>query len=96
MEEKTISKNHKIVLNNRRTGSFTGILDVLSFDLGEVLLETEMGMLQIKGKDLHVNRLNLEKGEADIEGEIESMVYSEVPGIQGKQDGIFGRLFHTS
>ena len=96
MEENKLSRSHRLMLNNRKSGSFTGILDVLSFDLSEILLETELGMLHIKGKDLHVNRLNLEKGEADIEGEIESMVYSEVPGIQGKQDGIFGRLFHTS
>ena len=75
MEEKTINKNHKIILNNRQNGSFTGIVVVLSFDIGEILLETEMGMLHVKGKDLHVNRLNLEKGEADIEGEIESMIY---------------------
>ena len=93
MEEMTISKNHKIVLNNRRTGSFTGILDVLSFDLGEVLLETELGMLQIKGRDLHVNRLNLEKGEADIDGEISAMIYSEVPGSLGKSSGLLGKIF---
>ena len=93
MEEKTISKNHKIVLNNRRTGSVTGILDVLSFDLGEVLLETELGMLQIKGRDLHVNRLNLEKGEADIDGEISAMIYSEVPGSLGKSSGLLGKIF---
>ena len=51
MEEKTINKNHKIILNNRQNGSFTGIVDVLSFDIGEILLETEMGMLHVKGKD---------------------------------------------
>ena len=79
MEEKITSKSHKLMLNNRRNGSFTGILDVLSFDLSEILLETELGMLHIKGKDLHVNRLNLEKGEADIEGEIDAMTYSDVP-----------------
>ena len=75
MEEKITSKSHKLMLNNRRNGSFTGILDVLSFDLSEILLETELGMLHIKGKDLHVNRLNLEKGEADKEGEIHAMTY---------------------
>ena len=64
MEEKNIvSKVHKILLTNRKNGSFTGILDVLSFDINEILLETEQGMLHVKGKDLHVNRLNLEKGE---------------------------------
>ena len=94
MEEKTINKNHKIILNNRQNGSFTGIVDVLAVDIGEILLETEMGMLHVKGKDLHVNRLNLEKGEADIEGEIESMIYSEVPSLSAhKQDSVFGKLF---
>ena len=45
MDEKTAGKAHKLLLNNRNTGSFTGILDVLSFDIAEILLETEMGML---------------------------------------------------
>jgi sporulation protein YabP len=94
MEDKTISKAHKVTLNNRRSGNFTGILDVISFDIGEVLLETELGMLHIKGKDLHVNRLNLEKGEVDIEGLIEAFHYSPVPiGIKGK-DSLLGKLFH--
>ena len=94
MEEKTISKAHKVTLNNRRNGSFTGVLDVLSFDIAEILLETEQGMLHVKGKDLHVNRLNLEKGEVDIEGLIEAFHYSPVPvGIKGK-DSLFGKLFH--
>ena len=66
---------------------------LLSFDLGEVLLETELGMLQIKGRDLHVNRLNLEKGEADIDGEISAMIYSEVPGSLGKSSGLLGKIF---
>ena len=93
MEEKITSKSHKLMLNNRRNGSFTGILDVLSLDLSEILLETELGMLHIKGKDLHVNRLNLEKGEADIEGEIDSMAYSEIPSPSAKHEGLFGKMF---
>ena len=93
MEENTIAKTHKLILNNRHSGSFTGILDVLSFDLSEVLFDTEMVMLHIKVKDLHVYRLNLEKGEADIEGEIDAMTYSAVPAMVQKQDGFFGKLF---
>jgi sporulation protein YabP len=94
MEDKTISKAHKVTLNNRRNGSFTGVLDVISFDIAEILLETEQGMLHVKGKDLHVNRLNLEKGEVDVEGLIEAFHYSPVPvGIKGK-DSLLGKLFH--
>ena len=66
MEEKTVSKTHKVLLQNRKSGSFSGIVDVLSFDVAEILLETELGMLLIKGNDLHVNRLSLEKGEVDV------------------------------
>ena len=91
MEEISGTKSHKLILNNRRTGSFTGILDVLSLDVGEILLE--LGMLDLKGKDLHVNRLNLEKGEADIEGEIDMITYSKVPEVTGKKDKMFGRIF---
>ena len=76
MEEKTVSKTHKVLLQNRKSGSFSGIVDVLSFDVAEILLETELGMLLIKGNDLHVNRLSLEKGEVDVEGRIDSIAYS--------------------
>ena len=70
MEEKNYNntaKSHKVLLVNRGNGAFSGVVDVLSFDVAEILLETELGMLLIKGQDLHVNRLSLEKGEVDIE-----------------------------
>ena len=94
MEEKTISKTHKVTLNNRKSGTFTGILDVISFDITEILLETELGMLHVKGKDLHVNRLNLEKGEVDIEGMVEAFSYSQVPVGLKTKNSFFGKVFH--
>ncbi len=92
-ENKVISKAHKVVLNNRKNGSFTGILDVLSFDINEILLETELGMLHVKGKDLHVNHLNLEKGEVEIDGMVETFSYSQVPlGIK-KNESFLSKMF---
>ena len=93
MEEKTVSKIHKVLLQNRKSGSFSGIIDVLSFDVSEILLETELGMLLIKGNDLHVNRLTLEKGEIDVEGRIDSLAYSDVNTYNNKNDSFFGRIF---
>lgn len=93
MEEKQYSKAHKLILSNRRTGTITGVADVISFDISEVLLETEQGMLMIKGADLHVNRLTLEKGEIDIEGRIDSLAYSEVTSFQKQSESLIGRLF---
>ena len=54
---------HKVTMTNRRTCTVNGVNDVLSFDLREILLETEQGMLMIRGNELHVNRLTLDKGE---------------------------------
>ena len=51
MEDRTTQKNHKLVVNNRKTSLVTGVLDVLSFDLNEILLETEQGMMMVKGTD---------------------------------------------
>ena len=73
-------------------GTITGVVDVLSFDLTEILLETDQGMLMIKGSDLHVNRLTLEKGEVDVEGKIDSLTYSDSAG-HGNGTSLLGRLF---
>ena len=84
---------HKFMLTNRRSCMVSGVVDVISFDLAVVLLETDLGMLTIKGNDLHVNRLSLEKGEVDVEGRIDSLTYSETTGLNAKGESLLGRLF---
>lgn len=86
-------KTHKCVLMDRNLCNLNGILDVLSFDLNEVLLETERGMLMVKGSELHVKRLSLEKGEVDLEGRIDSLTYSENTGYGNKGESFLTRLF---
>lgn len=93
MEERTTQKNHKLVVNNRKTSLVTGVLDVLSFDLNEILLETEQGMMMVKGTDLHVNRLSLEKGEVDLSGHIDSISYSDAHAGAKQGENLFARLF---
>ncbi len=84
---------HKFMLTNRRNCVIGGVVDVISFDLAVVLLETDMGMLTIKGNDLHVNRLSLEKGEVDVEGKIDSLIYSDTAGYAAKGESFLGKLF---
>ena len=79
----------KIIMTNRRTCTVNGVNDVLSFDLREILLETEQGMLMIRGNELHVNRLTLDKGEVDIDGRIDSFVYSDTAASGEKQESLF-------
>jgi len=88
------ARTHKIVMTGRRICALSGVKDVLSFDIHEILLETEQGMLMIKGDDLHVSRLSLDKGEADIDGRMDSFAYSdEGNNMQQKAQSFFGRLF---
>lgn len=70
MEEKQIEmkRAHRLTMEGRRCAAITGVSDVLSFDVGEVVLQTEDGLLMIKGEELHVSRLTLEKGEVDLDG----------------------------
>ena len=94
MEERQASRQHRVILTNRGTCALNGISDILSFDVNEILLETEMGMLMIRGIDLHVNRLTLEKGEVDLSGKIDSIQYSDVNNGTGSQgESLLGRLF---
>ena len=88
MEERQLVKpqNHRLVINNRKTGTVTGVLDVLSFDLNEILLETEQGMLI-------VNRLNLEKGEVDLAGNIDNISYSDIHSGAKAGENLLSKLF---
>lgn len=95
MEDLTAMKQrqHKLMLTNRSSCTINGVADVLSFDLNEILLETDQGMLMIKGNELHVNRLTLEKGEVDIDGRIDSLTYSENSGYAAKGESFLAKLF---
>lgn len=92
MEEK-LGISHEIMLHNREKGTISGILDVISFDETAIVLDTDMGLLTIKGKDLHVSRLTLEKGEIDLEGRIDSFVYSSNESYRKAGQSLLARLF---
>ena len=47
----------------------------------------------VKGTDLHVNRVNLEKGEIDLSGNIESISYSDIQSPGKPAESLFGKLF---
>lgn len=81
-----------IILENRRKLSISGVLDVLSFDDQIVILETDLGMLTIKGDDLRINKLSIDTTEVVIEGEINNLSYSEKQ--DKKSSGSFiGKIF---
>lgn len=92
MDERLTAKNHKIVLMNRSSLQTTGVEDVISFDTNEIVMNTEEGLLMVRGEDLHVNHLSLEKGEVHIDGHVDSLVYSNGKTQKHAEKGL-GRFF---
>lgn len=80
---------HKISISGRTEGTITGVEEVNEFDNDAISLDTSMGRLIIKGHELHVKRLNLEKGEVDIEGSVDSFYYTS----KKDNESVFKRLF---
>lgn len=71
------NKIQNIILENRNRLNVTGVIDVLNFDEEIITVVTELGILIIKGSDLHLNRFNLDSTELSVEGEINSLTYSD-------------------
>ncbi len=90
MEEKKNLTPHSITWKDRKQGSITGVTDVLSFDENTVILETQQGRITVKGKELHIGRLMLEQGEVDMDGTIDSIVYS---GSGFSKESLVKRMF---
>ncbi|MED9965821.1 MAG: sporulation protein YabP [Blautia sp.] len=92
MEERKTGASHRIELWDRNSGTVSGVSDVKSFDEKEILLFTEAGKLVIKGEQLHVKRLDLEKGEVDLEGKTDSMTYLSKSSGK-KEESLLKRMF---
>lgn len=77
MAENKIDGGHSFKLDNRNFGTITGVTDVVSFDEKEILLKTKEGSMTITGSSLALTRLDLDHGETDIHGRIDSILYSK-------------------
>ena len=76
-----------LVLENRGRLSVSGVNDVLSFDDQVVMVDTELGLLTVKGENIGINKLSLDTAEVIIEGDISSLAYS-----QNKQEKSTGTI----
>lgn len=84
------NNRHTITLDNREKLVATGITDILSFDEENIIAQTENGILIIKGYNLHINSLNLEKGNLIADGNVSSITYDNENSSKGS---IWSRLF---
>ena len=93
-EKKTLKpKVQNLVLENRERLSVSGIIDVESFNDECVIVDTELGVLIVRGEDLHISKLNLDNAELNVEGDIFSCEYSDKEPGRSKGFGFFSKMF---
>jgi len=94
-EEKKVMKpkTQNLILENRQKLSVSGVIDVESFNDECVIVNTEMGILIVHGEDLHINKLNLDSSELNIEGDIISCEYNDRDSSRSKGFGFFSKMF---
>ena len=81
---------HNLILEDRRRLSVSGVMEVISFDDSQVVMETDRGVLTVDGGELHVEKLSLDVGELTLEGEIDSISYAKESRAKG---GFWSRVF---
>ena len=92
--DNTISNyNHGISIVERKNLIVTGVKKIDNFDTEEFLMETNMGYLVVKGKDLELIKLDTLQGNVSIKGTINSFTYIEEGKSKEKDSSIFNRLF---
>jgi sporulation protein YabP len=90
--QKPVVQEHDVIMRGRKTLEITGVKQVESFDNEEFLLETVMGFLAIRGQNLSMKNLDVDKGIVSIKGKIYDLVYlDEHQGDKAK--GFFSKLF---
>ena len=92
MEEKQSAGVHRVLLENRKKAVITGVQEIHSFNENEVLLLSDAGTILLKGEQLHVRKLNLEKGDAEVEGRVDSLSYL-TRNAHKKDESILKRMF---
>ncbi len=97
VDERRIVNNtnviQNLILENRGKLSISGVVDVLSFDDQVVIVETDLGLLTIKGENLRINKLNIDTSETIVEGDISSMTYSENKSVDKGKGSLISKIF---
>ena len=81
-----------LILENRSKLSISVVLDVLSFDDQVVILETELGLLTVKGENIRINKLSIDTSEVIVEGDISNLSYSDKSSEKNKSS-LMSKIF---
>ena len=92
MNDKIINNNHEVKMIDRNILSITGIKKIINFDNREFLIESIMGLINIKGSNMELITLDTTNGIIIIKGKINSYVYIEKTN-KSKEEGLLSKLF---
>ncbi len=67
---------HSLQIINREQVRIQGVIAVESFDDQEIILETDMGTLTLRGEELQIKQLDLESGRFAVDGYLSTCTYS--------------------
>ena len=83
--------NHEVVLISREKLTINGIKEIINFDENNVNLKTQCGDLLIEGENIHINVLNIEKGDIEIQGKISGLNYYD--SLENEKRTLLSRIF---
>ena len=89
-EEKKSMGAHNLILEERGSLTVTGVEDIDSFDDQTVVIYTGLGELTVRGNQLHIERIDLQAGELELQGQVDALTYADKPAVRG---GFFARIF---
>lgn len=81
---------HNLILKDRKYLEISGVKQIEHFDEEEFLIESVQGWIEIEGNELVLDKLDKERGDVLIKGNIESISY--VTSAKGKES-LFAKLF---
>lgn len=81
---------HDLHLKERKALTMTGVTEVVSFDEGTVVLQTNLGTLIVQGRDLQLKTLSLEGGQVAVDGAVSALIYEEPRTSGGWRKRLFG------
>ena len=90
--ENTNFGSHELKMIDRSIITLTGIGKITSFDNEEFLLESNMGLVHLKGEGLELIKLDTHDGNVKIKGKVNSFTYLD-NNKKTKEESLLTKLF---
>ena len=84
--------NQTLKLTDRSTLEITNAINLISFNNKEFLIDTPYGHLKVCGKNLSLGKMDTEKKEIIIKGNIDNMTYLSSVSNTNKES-VFKKIF---